>query len=197
MIQKLKPLLVQESLKKTGLHLFSPEELRRFFLVEKWAMQAFIKNHMQDLFIKLRNGLYALRSDPPNEYEIANRLYFPSYISFEYALAHYRIIPETVYSITSATTKITRTFVVQDKSYEFNRIKKEAYRGYRLEKQGGVAILMAEPEKALVDYLYFVDLKLKPLNERLYLKRINKQEALHYASLFKRGSLMKLLKDIL
>lgn len=197
MIQKLKPLQVQESLKKSGLHLFSPEELRRFFSVEKWAIQAFIKNHTQDLFIKLRNGLYALRSNPPSELEIASRLYFPSYISLEYALAHYRIIPETVYSITSATTKITRTFVVQDKSYEFNRIKKEAYRGYQIEKQGEATILIAEPEKALVDYLYFVDLKLKPLNERLYIKRINKQEALHYASFFNRESLIKLLKDIL
>lgn len=197
MIQKLKPLQVQENLKKSGLQIFSPEELRRFFRVEKWAMQAFIKNHTEDLFIKLKNGLYALRSDPPSELEIANRLYFPSYISFEYALAHYRIIPETVYSITSATPKITRSFVVQNKSYEFNRIKKEAYRGYRVEKQSGTTILIAEPEKALVDTLYFVDLKLKSLNERLYVKRINKQEALRYASFFKRESLIKLLKDVL
>lgn len=197
MIQKLKSLEVQEVLKKTGLQIFSPEELRRFFSVEKWAIQAFIKNHTQDLFIKLRNGLYALRSDPPNELQIANRLYFPSYVSFEYALAHYRIIPEAVYSITSATTKLTREFIVQDKAYEFNRIKKEAYRGYRIEKQEGATILISEPEKALVDYLYFVDLKLKPFNERLYVKRIKKREALHYASFFKRESLIKLLKDVL
>lgn len=197
MIQKLKPLKIQESLRNKGLRIFSPEELRRLFAVEKWAMQAFIKNHTQDLFIKLRNGLYALQSNLPNELEIANRLYFPSYISFEYALAHYRIIPESVYTITSATTKITREFLVQDKAYEFNRIKKEAYRGYHVLKQEGATILMAEPEKALVDYLYFVDLKLKSLNERLYTKRIKKKEAFYYAAFFKRTSLIKLLKEIL
>src|SRR3989338_3314013 len=105
MIQKLKPLGVQEVLKEKRIRLFSTEEFRSVFSVNLWAARTFIKNHTDDLFIKLRNGLYAIKSDPPSELELANRLYFPSYISFEYALAYYRIIPEVVYSITSATTK--------------------------------------------------------------------------------------------
>ena len=152
-MRKLKPIKVQEILKEKGIRLFSPEELRRLFLVTLRASQEFIKNHQTDLFIKLRNGLYGLKSDPPSELEIANRLYLPSYVSFEYALAHYRIIPESVYTITSATPKITREFIVQDKSYEYYRIKKEAYRGYRSEKKDRSIILIAEPEKALADYL--------------------------------------------
>ena len=115
MIQKLKPLRVQEVLKEKQIQLFSTEEFRRVFSVNLWAARTFIKNHTEDLFIKLRNGLYTLRSDPPNELEIANRIYGPSYISLEYALAYYRLIPETVYTITSATTKITRKFTVQGK----------------------------------------------------------------------------------
>ena len=197
MIQKLKPLKIQEALKEKGVRLFSPEEFRRIFSVTAWAAQAFIKNHTQDLFIKLRNGLYALRSDPPSELETANRLYAPSYLSFEYALAHYHIIPESVYSITSATTKVTREFTAQGKAYEYNRIKKEAYRGYRSEKQGRTVVLIAEPEKALADYLYFVDLKLKSLNERLNVRNVKKKPALDYASHFNRKSLTKLMKSIL
>ena len=197
MIQKLKPLLVQEVLKKKGVRLFSPEEFRRVFSVNRWAAQAFIKNHTQDLFIKLRNGLYALKSDPPGEMETANRLYGPSYISFEYALAYYRIIPESVYSVTSANPKGTREFVVQGKAYEYSRIKKEAYRGYRSQKEGTAAVLIAEPEKALVDYLYFVDLKRKSPNERLNVRTIKKAAAIHYALSFRRKSLMKLVKSVL
>ena len=197
MIQKLKPLKVQEILREKRVRLFSPEELRRIFSVNDWAAKTFIKNHPEDLFIKLRNGLYATKLDPPGEMEMANRLCAPSYISFEYALAHYRIIPESAYSITSATTKITREFVVQGKAYEYNRIKKEAYRGYRSENQGGTTILIAEPEKALVDYLYFVDLRLKKLNERLRPHGIRKTLTLRYASLFGRKSLMKLVKSTL
>src|SRR3989338_11218199 len=108
MTRKLKPIQVQERLKEKGIRLFSPEEFRRLFSVTLRASQEFIKNHQEDLFIKLRNGLYGLKTDPPSELEIANRLYRPSYVSFEYALAHYNILPEMVYVITSATTKPTR-----------------------------------------------------------------------------------------
>ncbi len=197
MIQKLKPIQVLEILKEKEMRLFSTEEFRRIFSVKAWTARAFIKNHSKDLFIKLRNGLYGLKSNPPTELEIANRLYLPSYVSFEYALAHYRIIPETVYTITSATPKITRQFIVQGKSFEYCRIKKEAYRGYRSEKKGPGTILIAEPEKALADYLYFVDLKRKTLNERLNLRNIKKRTILSYAALFKRKSLTKLVRCIL
>ena len=197
MTRKLKPIQVQERLKEKGIRLFSPEEFRRLFSVTLRASQEFIKDHQEDLFIKLRNGLYGLKADPPTDLEIANRLYFPSYVSFEYALAHYRIIPESVYTITSATPKITREFTVQGKSYEYYRIKKEAYRGYRSEKKGQTVILIAEPEKALVDYLYFVDLKRRFLNERLNLRKIKKKIVFSYTSLFKRKSLTMLVRSLL
>ena len=112
-------------------------------------------------------------------------------------MAYYRIIPEVVYSITSATTKITREFKVQGKSYEYSRIKRRAYTGYRLIQEGQMKILMATPEKALVDYCYFVDLKLKSLNDRLRVKKINQKEAFRYAHLFDRESLIKLLRELL
>lgn len=197
MERKLKPIFVERMLQGKGVRLFTPEEFRRFLEVTLRAAQEFIKDHNRDLFIKLRNGLYALRADPPHELEIANRLYGPSYVSFEYALAYYRLIPEAVYTVTSATTKVTREFTIQGKSYEYSRIKKKAYAGYRLIKEGRARILMAVPEKALVDYCYFVDLRLKSLNERLRTTRVNAKEALRYARLFSRQSLMKLVRQIL
>ena len=197
MERKLKPILVERMLRSKGVRIFSPEEFRRIFRVTLRATQEFVKDHNRDLFIKLRNGLYALRSDPPHELEIANRIYGPSYISLEYALAYYRFIPETVYTVTSATTKITREFTVQDKNYEYSRIKRGAYTGYRLMKGGQAKILMAVPEKALVDYCYFVDLRLKSLNDRLRVNKLNTKEALRYARLFNRKSLMKLVRGIL
>ena len=138
-----------------------------------------------------------MRSDPPHELEIANRIYGPSYISLEYALSYYRFIPETVYTVTSSTTKVTREFTVQGKSYEYSRIKREAYTGYRLMKEGQGKILMAVPEKALVDYCYFIDLRLKSLNDRLRVHKVNTKEALRYARLFNRESLVKLVRGIL
>src|SRR3989338_8657454 len=130
MERKMKSLNVLEvlnGLSRKKMRIFSTEEFRRLFQVTLRAAQEFIKDHNRDLFLKLRNGLYALRSELPRELEIANRLYHPSYVSLEYALAYYRVIPETVYTVTSVTTKITREFKIQGKRYDYSRIKKKAY----------------------------------------------------------------------
>ena len=50
--------------------------------------------------IRLRRGLYAFR-DSFNPFEAAAKIYGPSYISFETALAHYGLIPERVEQIIS------------------------------------------------------------------------------------------------
>ena len=196
-MKSLSVLEVLDVLSRKKMRIFTPEEFRRLFRVTQRAAQEFIKDHTQDLFIKIRNGLYALRSDPPHELEIANRIYSPSYISMEYALAYYRFIPETVYTVTSVTTKITREFTVHGKSYEYSRIKRKAYTGYHLVKEGQTNILMAVPEKALADYCYFVDLRLKSLNERLRVKKADAKEVLRYARLFGRESLLKRVREIL
>ena len=197
MERKLKPVIVQQILKDKGIRLFSPVEFQWSFSVSLRAAQEFIKDHSYDLFLKVRNGLYALRIDLPSDGVIANRLYAPSYISFEYAMSRYGLIPESVYAITSATTRITRTFTVNNKSFEYARIKREAFRGYKTEKIDGVTVLIAESEKAFVDYYYFVDLKLRQHNDRLNTRKINKKISLEYAALFKRPSLLKLIKEVL
>jgi len=197
MKRKLKAIYVLQFLQAKGVRLFSPLDFQRVFGVSLRATQEFIKGHCDDLFLKVRNGLYALRAEPPQEEAVANRLYAPSYISFEYALSRYGIIPESVYTITSVTTRITREFVVNNKSFTYSRIKKQAYRGYRAEKMGAMTVLIAEPEKALVDYLYFVDLKRKTLNERLNVRKLKKKTVMEYARLFGRKSLIKLVKEIL
>lgn len=197
MVLKLKPIHVQQSLMEKGVRLFSPSDFQRIFGVSLSATQAFIKDHTDDVFFKIRNGMYALRANLPPEEAIANRLYAPSYISFEYALARYGIIPESVYAVTSATTRITQEFIVNNKSYTYSRIKKRAYRGYKTERIDGMTILIAEPEKALADYLYFVDLKRKTLNERLDVGKIKKKITLEYVRLFDRSGLIKLVREIL
>lgn len=197
MIRKLKPIYVQQSLSERGMRLFSLFDFQRIFGVSLSATQGFIKNHSYDLFLKVRNGLYALRLDPPQEELIANRIYAPSYISFEYVLSRHSIIPESVYSITSATTRVTRDFIVNGKSFIYSHIKKKAYRGYKTERIGESTILIAEPEKAFADYLYFVDLKKKTINERLDTRKLKRKVVLEYASLFSRKSIMKLVKEIL
>ena len=47
-------------------------------------------------------GLYETNASTPGHY-LAGAIYGPSYPSFEYALAQHGLIPEAVYSFTSAT----------------------------------------------------------------------------------------------
>ena len=51
--------------------------------------------------ISLVRGLYQDDKTVP-AYLMAGAIYGPSYISFEYALSYYGLIPETVYTVTSA-----------------------------------------------------------------------------------------------
>ena len=52
--------------------------------------------------IKIINGLYETNANTPG-YLLAGSIYGPSYISFDYALAYYGLIPERVDVVTSAT----------------------------------------------------------------------------------------------
>ena len=149
------------------------------------------------LFIRLKRGLYALHDQLPSEEEIANLLYRPSYLSFEFALAVYAVLPEMVYTVTSATTKPSRTFVVEEKTYTYSTIKPGAFTGYGPIKRDNRTVLMAEPEKALVDYLYFVSLGKRPPNDRLALANLDRNKVLRYARLYHRMGLERMVREAL
>lgn len=106
----------------------------------------------------LKKGLYEL-SYPreliiPDMY-VANKLYSPSYVSLETALSHYSIIPEVAMAVTSITTRPTRRFKNKHGLFIYHTVKTDVFTGYYIDKQEDFDIFIAEPEKALVDYLYF------------------------------------------
>jgi len=101
------------------------------------------------------------------------------------------------YTVTSATTKPTRLFSVQNKEYSFRTLKESSFAGYVLQKNGNRSFLIAEPEKALVDYFYFVYLNQTPQNDRFRLQNLNRAKIMNYAKLFTRPGLIKLLNKIL
>ncbi len=196
----LKPLVIRDELLKKRLFIFTPFDFERVFSLPKHKAKYFLEKESNKsnsgLFLRLKKGLYSLKTDLPGEEEIANRLYQPSYISFEYALAYFNILAEMPYLVTSATTKPTREFTVESKTFSYLTIKRNAYTGYILIKQNGESFLIAEPEKALVDYLYFVVLGKKPTNDRLNISLLNKEKLLKYALLFGRDKLTKLIKEL-
>ncbi len=196
-MEKLNSIQVEKKLKKNGAILFSPLDFQRMFGASNSATKNFISRHLSSgLFVKIRNGLYALDEQRPSKFIVANKLYEPSYISFETALSFYHIIPETVYTVFSATTKSSRRFTALETQYAYHRMRKPLFFGYVAKRIDEATVLIAEPEKALLDYLYFVDLKKKTLNERLNLKGLSKRSVLRYAKLFRRKSLIRLIGEI-
>lgn len=193
----LKPLLVREKLLEKGITMFTSLEFGRIFGLPDYKTKYFLEKWTNEKFLtRLKKGLYTLKTDTPREEEIANRLYKPSYLSFEYALSYYNILPEMSYIITSATTKPTRTFTADNKTFVFLKIKRNAYAGYVLVKEEKKSFLIATPEKALVDYLYFVTIGKKPFNDRLNASRLNKEKLIECAKYYNRTKLFQLIKNL-
>lgn len=191
---------VEEILQKQGLTVFSSEEFRRATGFSPASVKHLLIRYVRKgliLKLKERRGLYGLKSRPPHPWRLANRLLQPSYISLETALAHYGVIPESVYAVTSVTPKITRSFEALNLSFLFHRIKKEAYRGYRPLEIRGETVLVGEPEKAMADYLYFVHLGKKILNERIRWDRLKTKNVIRYLGFFARDGLVEWVHHVI
>lgn len=196
-MKKLDPIKVQQALIRKQSRIFTPLNIQRIFGVSYETARKFILRYIRKgHIIKLRKGLYSLKTYLPSEFEIANRVYSPSYVSLEYTLMYYGIISETTYSVTSVTTKPTREFIINNVTYSYSKIKKVAFTGYLRKSMDENIVLIAEPEKAFVDYLYFVDLGKKVIYDRLDLNKLSKNKLKKYAKLFKRSSLVKLVNKI-
>lgn len=99
---------------------------------------------------RVARGWYENPFNPPNPEEISMVLRYPSYLSLEYALSTRGILSQRAVILTLVTTKNTYTYSAAEREYEYHRVKPELFFGY--ERQG--PILIAEPEKALLDLVY-------------------------------------------
>ena len=109
--------------------------------------------------IKLARGKYVLarpyrKVDPPLEY-VANHLVYPSYVSFERALAWYSLIPETAAVVTSATTDRPRVVENALGAFRYRHIHRRLFWGYEAVTHQGLELMLAVPEKAILDQFYF------------------------------------------
>ena len=131
----------------------------------RWQKQGLIK--------KLKKGLYILnetdRKINPSKPFFANHLYSPSYVSLEYALNFYGLIPERVFAVTSVTTKKTKTINNELGPFIYRKIKKNAYRGFKREQdESGLSYFMADAEKAVLDILYLSTSKFNHISKNTF-----------------------------
>ncbi len=176
-------------------YVFSFEELCVFYPQEpRSSLRQYLSRWKRQGWIgALKKGLYEL-TFPENhnlpDLFIANKMYAPSYVSLETALSYYSILPEVSMAVVSVTSKITRRFKNTHGLFIYRSVQPEAFHGYVIEKHNGFNVLIAEPEKAFVDYLYFKTLRGEKFDrraERLDQKRVdqlNKKKLDKYAKVY-------------
>lgn len=88
----------------------------------------------------------------------ANHIYGPSYVSFQWALRHYGMIPEQVFLMTSATTKRSRSFETPLGNFNYVQVPAPYFPiGVACWEEQGISFLMASREKALCDTILLDD----------------------------------------
>ena len=106
--------------------------------------------------IKIINGLYETDKNTPGYY-LATSIYGPSYLSFDFALYYYGLIPEKVLVYTNATfdKKKKKEYNTPFGTFIYRDIPKNVYfMGIKLIEENGYSYQIATPEKALCDKLY-------------------------------------------
>lgn len=182
------PAKVQKALLAHNTPIFTKRDMQRLLHLSAKKIDRVISEAIADgILTRIKSGLYALEVRQPSTFVVANYLMEPSYISLETALSYYRMIPETVYAITSITPRYPKKFFRMNREFVYHKINKQLYFGYRKISIGGALVLIAEKEKAALDYLYFVTRGLRKLNQRSDFSKLNKQKLESYASIFKKN----------
>lgn len=110
--------------------------------------------------IRIRRGLYAfpeaLRREAISPCVLANRIYGPSYVSEDYALSHYGMIPESTPVVTSIAYGRSREFATVFGRFDYRYCRSKSYSaGVTLEGDGQNRYMIATPEKALFDKVLY------------------------------------------
>lgn len=109
-------------------------------------------------YIRIKKGLYETEKKIPGYY-LASAIYGPSYLSFDFALSYYGLIPEKVTNYTNATynKKKKKIYTNYYGTYIYMDIPTSVYNyGIKIIEENGYTYQIATPEKALCDKLYSV-----------------------------------------
>jgi len=182
-------------LQKTNKRIFNTPDLKKLFGIENRntinkQISGLIK---AGVLSRIMKGFYYLTNDKPLDFELANILYRPSYISLYSALNFYGILIQTPQEITSVSPKLTSTSTHDGKIFSYAHLDRKYFTNYQLVDN----FLIATPEKALVDMMFFVSLGKGSLSvEELDLSLVNKGKVKALASAIKNRAFKKYFKSV-
>jgi hypothetical protein len=158
--------------------------------------------------IRLKNGFFVIaekikKSPVPYE-QISNLLYGPSYLSFEWALSYYGMIPEGVYVITSASATKSKNFKTPLGTFTYTYLSHSRFAiGIDQKENPAGKFLIATPEKALADLVHLKAKNLEPKDllvdliegrriDKDVLKDLNKSHLLEIAESYRSQTIRNL-----
>jgi predicted transcriptional regulator of viral defense system len=156
-----------------------------------WQNKGYIK--------KVIKGFYTFSDLSLNEnvlFEIANKIYKPSYISLESALSYYDLIPESTYGVTSVSTRRTYKFTTSAAEFSYRTIRRDLYFGYFIQAYNQKSFKIAFPERAIIDYLYLnshlkneKDFESLRVNPGIFFEKIDTKKLMDHLKIFSQKSL--------
>ena len=134
-------------------------------------------------------------------FKISNTIYTPSYISLESAFSYYWLIPEQTFGITAISTSKTTRFDSSFSHFTYKKIKPALFWWYQIITVNQTKFLLAEPEKAIIDYLYLnthikwtEDFRWLRINKEVFREKIDEKKLLKYANMFGKKTVIETVK---
>ncbi len=127
---------------------------------------------------RICRGYYANPFHPPTLEEISAEIYKPSYISLESALSRHGVLSQIPQVLTCVTSRLPRKAETSFGTIRYQQVKKACLFGFV--KEG--PCFLAEPEKALVDFLYLNRRgEIQGMVSEFKIDRLNRQRLNSYA----------------
>lgn len=146
---------VLKVLRGLGKSYYTVADLAKATGLSKGSLYVFLARWTRaGLLRRLGTGLYGLPDVAPDMEKLGNEYYFPSYLSFESALARFGILSQSPYVLSFATTRRSRRLKLSWTEIEYRQLRPEFFFGYELHN----GVYVALPEKALCDQLYMKSL---------------------------------------
>lgn len=169
---------------------FSLNDIKKFYpdfdkrRLYEWKKKGYINSIIKGYYM-----FSDIRLDEKKLFFISNTIYQPSYISLESALSYYGLIPENVLSVVSVSSKKTMKFDTKFVGFIYRHIKPEIFYGYKIIKfDDKYFFKIAEPFKAVIDYLYLNediqderDFKELRINHNVFLNIIKPEDLISVA----------------
>lgn len=167
--------------------------------LDRWQKKGYIKRIKKEYYYFTDKEI-----DQNFLFYLSNKIYSPSYISLEKAFQYYDFIPEEIFQITSVSSKKTTKFTTSLGNFSYRHIKPSIFFGYRMIDYGKQKILLAESEKAVLDYLYLNprlkaadDFREMRINKQEFLENIDFTKLQRYLKAFENKSLSSRVKTFL